>query len=31
MIVMMGSIVGGVIFALYLPIFGLGQAMRGFK
>ena len=31
MIVMMGSIVGGVIFALYLRIFGLGQAMRGFK
>jgi type IV pilus assembly protein PilC len=31
MIVLMGSIVGGVIFALYLPIFGLGQAMRGFK
>lgn len=31
MIVAMGGIVGGVIFALYLPIFGLGQAMRGFK
>jgi type IV pilus assembly protein PilC len=31
MIVVMGSIVGGVIFALYLPIFGLGQAIRGFK
>ena len=29
MIVVMGGIAGGVIFALYLPIFNLGQAMRG--
>jgi type IV pilus assembly protein PilC len=29
MIVAMGSIVGFVIFALYLPIFNLGQAMKG--
>src|SRR5713226_6993346 len=29
MIVIMGGIAGGVIFALYLPIFNLGQAMRG--
>jgi type IV pilus assembly protein PilC len=29
MIVVMGAIAGGVIFALYLPIFSLGQAMRG--
>src|SRR5437773_4111995 len=29
MIVFMGGIAGGVIFALYLPIFNLGQAMKG--
>jgi type II secretory pathway component PulF len=29
MIVVMGGIAGGVIFALYLPIFNLGQAMKG--
>jgi type IV pilus assembly protein PilC len=29
MIVIMGAIAGGVIFALYLPIFTLGQAIRG--
>jgi len=29
MIVIMGGIAGGVIFALYLPIFNLGQAVRG--
>src|SRR5262249_42328151 len=29
MIVIMGAIAGGVIFALYLPIFNLGQAIRG--
>lgn len=29
MIVIMGAIAGGVIFALYLPIFSLGQAIRG--
>ncbi len=29
MIVIMGAIVGGVIFALYLPIFSLGQAVKG--
>jgi type IV pilus assembly protein PilC len=29
MIVVMGAIAGGVIFALYLPIFTLGQAVRG--
>lgn len=29
MIVIMGGIAGGVIFALYLPIFTLGQAIRG--
>src|SRR5712692_8727521 len=29
MIVIMGGIAGGVIFALYLPIFNLGQAMKG--
>jgi type IV pilus assembly protein PilC len=29
MIVVMGAIAGSVIFALYLPIFSLGQAMRG--
>jgi type IV pilus assembly protein PilC len=29
MIVIMGTIVGGVIFALYLPIFTLGQAIKG--
>jgi type IV pilus assembly protein PilC len=29
MIVVMGAIAGGVIFALYLPIFNLGQAMKG--
>ena len=29
MIVVMGVIAGGVIFALYLPIFTLGQAIRG--
>ena len=29
MIVIMGAIAGSVIFALYLPIFSLGQAMRG--
>jgi len=29
MIVIMGAIAGSVIFALYLPIFSLGQAVRG--
>jgi type IV pilus assembly protein PilC len=29
MIVIMGAIAGGVIFALYLPIFSLGQAVKG--
>ncbi|MCI0547814.1 MAG: type II secretion system F family protein [Candidatus Rokubacteria bacterium] len=29
MIVIMGAIVAGVIFALYLPIFSLGQAFKG--
>jgi len=29
MIVIMGAIAGAVIFALYLPIFTLGQAIRG--
>jgi len=29
MIVVMGAIAGTVIFALYLPIFSIGQAMRG--
>ena len=29
MIVVMGAIAGGVIFALYLPIFSIGQAVRG--
>ena len=29
MIVVMGGIAGGVIFALYLPIFTLGQAIKG--
>jgi type IV pilus assembly protein PilC len=29
MIVVMGSLAGAVIFALYLPIFTLGQAIRG--
>ena len=29
MVVIMGAIAGSVIFALYLPIFSLGQAMRG--
>ena len=29
MIVVMGAIAGGVIFALYLPIFSLGQAVKG--
>src|SRR5262245_1121628 len=29
MIVIMGMIAGGVIFALYLPIFTLGQAVKG--
>jgi len=29
MIVIMGAIAGGVIFALYLPIFTLGQAVKG--
>jgi type IV pilus assembly protein PilC len=29
MIVVMGAITGGVIFALYLPIFTLGQAIKG--
>ena len=29
MIVIMGAIAGSVIFALYLPIFTLGQAMKG--
>jgi type IV pilus assembly protein PilC len=29
MIVVMGAIAGGIIFALYLPIFTLGQALRG--
>jgi len=29
MIVLMGALAGGVIFSLYLPIFSLGQAMKG--
>jgi len=29
MIVLMGAIAGSVVFALYLPIFTLGQALRG--
>jgi type II secretory pathway component PulF len=29
MIVIMGAIAGSVIFALYLPIFNIGQAMKG--
>ena len=29
MIVVMGAITGGVIFALYMPIFTLGQAIKG--
>jgi type IV pilus assembly protein PilC len=29
MIVIMGALAGSIIFALYLPIFGLGQALRG--
>jgi type IV pilus assembly protein PilC len=29
MIVIMGAIAGSIIFALYLPIFSLGQALRG--
>jgi type IV pilus assembly protein PilC len=29
MIIVLGGIAGSVIFALYLPIFSLGQAMRG--
>jgi type IV pilus assembly protein PilC len=29
MIVVMGALAGGVIFALYLPIFSLGQAIKG--
>ena len=29
MIVVMGGIVGSVIVALYLPIFSLGQAIKG--
>jgi type IV pilus assembly protein PilC len=29
MIVIMGALAGGVIFALYLPIFSLGQAIKG--
>ena len=29
LIVVMGAIVGSVIFALYMPIFSLGQAVRG--
>jgi type IV pilus assembly protein PilC len=29
MIVVMGAIAGSVIFALYLPIFNIGQAMKG--
>ena len=29
MILALGAITGGVIFALYMPIFSLGQAMRG--
>ena len=29
MIVVMGVLAGGVIFALYLPIFSLGQAIKG--
>jgi type II secretory pathway component PulF len=28
MIVLMGGLAGGVIFALYMPIFNLGQAMK---
>jgi type IV pilus assembly protein PilC len=28
MILALGAITGGVIFALYMPIFTLGQAMR---
>jgi type IV pilus assembly protein PilC len=29
MIVVMGALAGAVIFALYLPIFSLGQAIKG--
>ena len=29
MIVVMGAVAGGVIFALYLPIFNIGQAVKG--
>jgi type IV pilus assembly protein PilC len=29
MIVVVGAIAGGIVFALYLPIFNLGQAVRG--
>ncbi len=29
MILLLGGIAGSVIFALYMPIFNLGQAMRG--
>jgi type IV pilus assembly protein PilC len=31
MIVVMGALAGAVIFALYLPIFSLGQAIKGFR
>jgi type IV pilus assembly protein PilC len=31
MIVVMGALAGAVIFALYLPIFNLGQAVRGMR
>jgi type IV pilus assembly protein PilC len=31
MIVVMGAVAGAVIFALYLPIFSLGQAVKGFR
>jgi type IV pilus assembly protein PilC len=31
MIVVMGALAGAVIFALYLPIFSLGQAVKGFR
>lgn len=31
MMIVMGAIAGAVIFALYLPIFTLGQAIKGFR
>ena len=31
MIIIMGALAGAVIFALYLPIFTLGQAVKGFR